>query len=133
MGRQTWEHSIDRESRALEVYLQIAKECLRTFSNTVNTSHPMMTWVVPMGVGSVYGWSPMRGNRALNVRLHSATLLYICTTSVCITSTQPPDATLGQSTYWGTHKQPPGPIRPPILPIPSSPSASLLVVWPVLW
>ncbi|KDQ26901.1 hypothetical protein PLEOSDRAFT_1105799 [Pleurotus ostreatus PC15] len=24
-----------------------------------------MTWVVPMGVGSVYGWSPMRGNRAL--------------------------------------------------------------------
>ncbi|KAF9487057.1 hypothetical protein BDN71DRAFT_1437133 [Pleurotus eryngii] len=22
-----------------------------------------MTWVIPMGVGSVYGWSPMRGNR----------------------------------------------------------------------
>ena len=82
MGRQTWEHSIDRESRALEVYLQIAKECLRTFSNTVNTSHPMMTWVVPMGVGSVYGWSPMRGNRALSVWPQSATLLYICTTSL---------------------------------------------------
>ncbi|KDQ22203.1 hypothetical protein PLEOSDRAFT_1086926 [Pleurotus ostreatus PC15] len=26
-----------------------------------------MTWVVPMGVGSVYGWSPMRGNRALGI------------------------------------------------------------------
>ncbi|KDQ30253.1 hypothetical protein PLEOSDRAFT_1101253 [Pleurotus ostreatus PC15] len=34
--------------------------------NPVNTSHPMMTWAVPMGVGSVYGWSPMRGNRALS-------------------------------------------------------------------
>lgn len=87
MGRQTWERCTDRGSRVLLMYVQIAKQGLHTFSNAVKTSHPMMTWVVPMGVGSVYGWSPMRGNRALNVRLHSAALLYICTTSVCITST----------------------------------------------